>query len=1004
MGNFDRFFSFLGLVLLSSCAFIAHAEDIDIYTSGQMDSQLPNVIFVLDNVSNWSNNNQKFDGGLAQGESEVRAIKDAVKGLVGKVNVGLFKFRSKGDCKGCGYVRFSLQPFTADAQVEFNAILDKIFNKITDRDEARSSAGQYGEFMLDLYNYLAGHQSIDGGDGTPVFADQAGYSVPYSRFKSPFSSSTLCTKTIIVFVGNPQSKGPEIDSGANSVVLKALYASVGDLAPDKLSGDASGAPLPIRVFSGKNNLMTDEEDTKSGENWNFDDWAKFFNLYGVPIPTVAGSKTERHSISTYTIDVYKDQPDARTSGLLHSAAKVGGGRYFVASSEDGIRQAVEKSMEGVLAVNSSFTAAAIPVQANDKVTRENEVFLGVFRPDPLARPRWFGNLKKYQMAYVGGALALVDKGGNVATDGDGFLNQCATSWWTVGSGEYWKNLGVNPSPRGLCSADTAWSDAPDGPFIEKGGSAQQLRARSASSRDLKTVGSGGLVSLTSAHFNSDIIYKYFVGIEPSKDEIFPKSGLRASVHGDVVHSSPTAINYRGTTGTVVFYGSNDGLFRAVSGANGAELWGLLAPEHIPKLQRLYDNAPLVAYPNQAPEARPKDYFFDGPLGHIVNYKDDKLEKAWIYPTMRRGGRMVYALNVTEPSSPKLLWRHGCSNDTDCTAGFSDIGQTWSKPVAAKVRDASGKAHQVVIFGGGYDNCEDNKVAAVSCAAAKGKSVYVLHAESGQLIKTFTTDRSVAADVSVVDMNGDGIADYAYAADMGGAVYRISLRPAAGESIGSGWTITKVAYTTGSARKFMHAPALVPFKGNVYVALGSGNRERPLVTDYPYAADIDDRFYVFLDDPRGSAVLSLDDATKMTDVDKVVVKCEDEGIAVGRGWYKLLPRRGEQVANSAVVFQGDVLFSTYRPGGARPNMCVNGLGIGTDYRINLFNGSACGYAPVEGPGMPPPFTPPFIPAIPPCEGCVPLPALVGGVGGERGGVESSPANSRSIKYWVHEIDE
>jgi type IV pilus assembly protein PilY1 len=54
------------------------------------------------------------------------------------------------------------------------------------------------------------------------------------------------------------------------------------------------------------------------------------------------------------------------------------------------------------------------------------------------------------------------------------------------------------------------------------------------------------------------------------------TGARHSMHGDVLHSRPVALNY-GTGGVVVYYGTNDGFFRAVDGNKtggtaGQELW------------------------------------------------------------------------------------------------------------------------------------------------------------------------------------------------------------------------------------------------------------------------------------------------------------------------------------------------------------------------------------------------------------------------------------------------
>src|SRR3546814_20354798 len=81
--------------------------------------------------------------------------------------------------------------------------------------------------------------------------------------------------------------------------------------------------------------------------------------------------------------------------------------------------------------------------------------------------------------------------------------------------------------------------------------------------------------------------------------------------------------------------------------------------------------------------------------------------------------------------------------------------------------------------GGYDSCEDADSNAPSCSAAKGRVVYVLNALDGSLIRQFdlsdiSGSRSVAADVSLVDVDSDGLVDYAYAADTGGAIYRMDF--------------------------------------------------------------------------------------------------------------------------------------------------------------------------------------------------------------------------------------
>ena len=108
-------------------------------------------------------------------------------------------------------------------------------------------------------------------------------------------------------------------------------------------------------------------------------------------------------------------------------------------------------------------------------------------------------------------------------------------------------------------------------------------------------------------------------------------------------------------------------------------------------------------------------------------------------------------------------------------------------------------------------------------------------------------------------------------DTRGNIYRIGFgfsksAPLAAAS----WTSTLIAGTTGSNRKFLYAPAVSPAydsstgKFYVYLALGTGDREQPLETQYPYANPVLNRFYVFIDDIASTAKADLDSSTAMSD--------------------------------------------------------------------------------------------------------------------------------------------
>lgn len=750
--------------------------------------------------------------------------------------------------------------------------------------------------------------------------------------------------------------------------------------------------------------------------FNSDEWARFMYQTGVPI-----SGCSNQTVTTYTVDVYNAQPNAQHTSLMLSMAKNGGGKYFNATNKSTIVNDLKQIFAEIQSVNSTFASASLPINATNRSQNENQVFIGMFRPDPDAKPRWFGNVKRYQLIKdSAGDIQLGDANGTLAINNKtGFITDCAVSWWTSDSGSYWSNYPVNPTPSGTCttSAYNTYSDSPDGPRVEKGAAAEVIRKGNgptatdttptwAENRTIYTSPAGTTGSITTLQtFNttntglSSTLVNWVRGQDTEdEDSDGNKTETRASLHGDVVHSRPLPVNY--CTGTsscsnvTTYYGANDGTLRAVDASTGKEKWAFVAPEFFSKLDRLRTQSPIVAYPNVdlsiSPTPTARDYFFDGSLGLYQNADNSKV---WIFPTMRRGGRMVYALDVTNSSSPTIKWKFGCDSST-CTTNADGIGQTWSIPrvtyindvvttVSGGVSTSTTTPKLVAIMGGGYDTCEDSDTASPSCSSPKGNKIYILDADTGSLISSFSTVRSVIADVALVDMDYDGKADYAYVGDTGGNLYRIafvaynsstsSYTPLAH----SAWTITRIAYTSGAGRKFQFAPSVFGGSGKVFVALGSGDRERPLQSNYPYTTPVTNRFYMYRDClPDGTISASniaggdsLDDTTKMNaSTATSPPSCDAVQTLAGncssnKGWYMDLNNgTGEQTVTSSVISGGMVTFSTNRPIPAASGTCSTPLGEARGYWLNLFNGSgavgvtgSCGgsaSAAFVGGGLPP----------------------------------------------------
>ena len=488
--------------------------------------------------------------------------------------------------------------------------------------------------------------------------------------------------------------------------------------------------------------------------------------------------------------------------------------------------------------------------------------------------------------------------------------------------------------------------------------------------------------------------------------------IRPSIHGDVLHSRPTVINYGGTKGVVVFYGSNDGVFRAVNGNNGnfkgtdgnlitsigtvppgGEMWGFVPTEFYTKLFRLRQNTPIVKFATTAtaiiPTPVPKDYFFDGPTGVYQNGTT-----AYIYMAARRGGRLLYALDVSDPAAPKLLWKK-----TNSDTGFGELGQTWSQPTVVQVR---GYAKPVLIFGAGYDAKEDSEPPGTD---TMGRGIFILDATDGTLLwragpggsaSTCTVTAataattgcqlqkmvySIPADITPVDRNFDGCIDRIYAADTGGNIWRVDLEAkvstrtgACGDgSVQTGaepkdWQATLFAELGGAStdttkRKFFFPPDVVTTKTFDVVLATTGDREHPLRTvdasnNATNAYAIYNKFYMIKDTlvgSDGSGWTSVTDTTSST-ANLVATSNFFDATSTAydgtlKGFSVKLGNNGEKGVNAPATVGGFTFFGTNQPVVPPANSCDPNLGTARGYRVNFLTGEAKNVI-FDGGGLPP----------------------------------------------------
>jgi type IV pilus assembly protein PilY1 len=1016
--------------------FGAQAADIDLFAgSPPSGTNSPDVLFIIDTGASFSASNSAFrcnisstgvvktDGtGLAadftaldgtNGGVEQCALYSVIKSLAAgstTFNVGVMMFNSPmatfnpatntftnpcnaSGISGGGCLVMGMTALTASSAPNILGWLKQWTTSGNNNYNIKAPANRGdGSTMQEAWAYYNGKVGMSGRDYSGV---------------APVAGS--CASKNIIFIGNnwAQQATPKDPTNPTDTspmnALKGLSTTSGKRAnPAAIAAETAPVQAVLKTICSAPSTST--LDTSEGKGASALNWALYMH---------------NHGITTYTVALENAGCDQNYGVWLQKmgSTEIGGGQFFSANNYASMVVALKAALGNIAAVNSVFASVSLPVSVNTQGTYLNQIYVGMFRPASGFLPRWPGNLKQYKLGLNNaGILKLEDADGNFAINTQtGFITECARSFWTPNVVDtYWSG-----QQSGGCLTVTGAnaSNYPDGNIVEKGAQAYRLRGITPSTRTIKTctttfAACAGVTAFSSlpdfstatgtvtAVLGTDLT-NWARGYNVDSELGKATTVMRPSAHGDVVHSRPIAVNYGSdaSPSIVVYYGGNDGILRAVNGnrgsaadasagsitsggntyAAGDELWAFVPPETYGIFSRLRANDPAISTPtNSTNLATQKQYGVDGPVTAFQGTIGTD-SKVYIYSTMRRGGRVIYAFDTTTPGSPSLLWKKGCPNQLDdvgCSTGYSGIGQTWSSLKTVYATGYGSGASPMLIFGGGYDTCEDFDgltagTANHGCTVAttKGNKVYVVDAATGAVVRAFDTDRAVIADSTLV-RDADGKIKYAYTADLGGNVYRMTF----GSGLPATWTITKIAalgcdsLTSCTAnRKFMFAPSVVTTDNDTYyLLLGSGDREKPL-TYFAGATAVTNYFFMLKDTISGGTAWYQDTANCGAGAASM---CRNSLLAITsstpsasdiaskpRGWYLALAST-EQVVTSAITVFGVVTFSTHQPAGPTPpDQCKPNLGTTNVYNISYLNaatanGTDSRFEHVVGDGLPP----------------------------------------------------
>jgi type IV pilus assembly protein PilY1 len=233
---------------------------------------------------------------------------------------------------------------------------------------------------------------------------------------------------------------------------------------------------------------------------------------------------------------------------------------------------------------------------------------------------------------------------------------------------------------------------------------------------------------------------------------------REHVLGDVIDGKPVYVkqqpfnytenNYQSFKGTVtatrrgaVYIGANDGMLHAFWADTGDEIWAYVPSFVLPNLKVLADDSYATNH----------RYYVDG----SPTVSDVWNGSAWrtvLVDGLSGGGKGYFALDVTDPSNPTVLWEF-----TDPNLGYS-----YGNPEITKVNGTWS-----VIFTSGYNNAD-----------GIGR-LFIVNAYTGALIQTISTATGSATTPSnlgklstfVQDGLNDNTAIAVYAGDMLGNLWK-----------------------------------------------------------------------------------------------------------------------------------------------------------------------------------------------------------------------------------------
>lgn len=357
----------------------------------------------------------------------------------------------------------------------------------------------------------------------------------------------------------------------------------------------------------------------------------------------------------------------------------------------------------------------------------------------------------------------------------------------------------------------------------------------------------------------------------------------------------------------VYMGTNDGMLHAFNAVDGTERWAFVPTLVIPNLWHLADK-------NYGSQHR--NYVNGRPIIADVYNAATSAWRTILVAGLNGGGRGYYALDITDPTTPTLLWEISSADE-------ANLGYSYGYPVITKKTDGT----WVVLFTSGYNN--------TSPGNGEGY-LYVRNALTGAHISRIGTgagDTTTPSGLAKIANYGNDPARnntsaYVYGGDILGNVWRFDINTN---------TVLKFAVlkdSSGAAQPITAAPELGVAYGKRLVFVGTGK--------YLEKSDLENTqvqtLYAIKDNNATTTLvnprLSLVQQTITTSGSTRTASQNEIDFRLDSGWFIDLPDTGERIHVEPILDSGLLIAPSTVPSNT---VCSPG-GYGWLNYFNYLNGN------------------------------------------------------------------